>query len=116
MTSLLNQDFGSESEDDDFNPAPAEDSGNEAGSDAEPSMNGKGSLQSSKARTNGDLTNGQSASKSSKTPKEEDEDEDEADADDAAGGKDNDEDDEEDEEDEEEAISVSRPCPPCRSF
>lgn len=35
MSSLLNQDFGSESEGDDFNPAPASDSDNEAGGDAE---------------------------------------------------------------------------------
>ncbi len=33
MASLLNKDLGSESEDDDFNPAPAEESDNEAGGD-----------------------------------------------------------------------------------
>ncbi len=41
---LLNQDFGSESEGEEFNPAPADDSGNEAGSDVDervpPTANG----------------------------------------------------------------------------
>jgi transcription elongation factor SPT5 len=53
---LLDQDFGSESEDDNFNPAPADDSDNDADGDsnAEPGIKRTTSSTSRKVRTTGD--------------------------------------------------------------
>lgn len=92
---LLNQDFGSESEGEEFNPAPADDSGNEAGSDvdgrAPPTINGHKRHAGAKdedeenVRGNAMDDNGE----------EEGED-----------GADDDDDDDEEEENEDEAISV----------
>ena len=89
-TALLNQDFGSESEGEEFNPAPADDSDNEAGSD----VDGKAYPKTNGHKGNADMKN-----------------EDEIDVKENAGGddgEDEDEEAEEDEEDEEDAISVCR--------
>ena len=94
---LLNQDFGSESEGEEFNPAPADDSDNEVGSNASddppPKTNGRKSSKGLKDEDDEDR----------KTNGADDGDEDEGARDGAEGGEEEEEDDDEDEED---AISV----------
>lgn len=104
---VLDQDFGSESEDDNFNPAPADESDHEGEADAEvtskPTANGterrrssgadKGSLRSPREDANG-------------------EDEDHGDED-ADGAGDEDEEDEEDEEDDEIIVRIRRGASIC---
>ena len=111
MASLLNQDFASESEDDDFNPAPAQDSDNEVASDEDvtSSKEHRSVPRSPTSKIHGPKTNGASKGKSlgdtnggdRSVADEEDDEEDE-------DGKDGEEDeeDEDEDEDEEEAITV----------
>ena len=96
---FLNQDFGSESEDDNFNPAPAGDSDNDAAGDSDGELNvtTKVNGTSQRKRPLGQRNAG-----------EEDEDikDDGIEDADGVGDEDDDEDEEEEDEDEEEAISV----------
>lgn len=50
---LLDQDFGSESEDDNFNPAPAEDSENDAAGESDADLNAKTSHKNEQNRQTG---------------------------------------------------------------
>ena len=88
---LLSQDFGSESEGEEFNPAPADDSENDAGSDAG---------EQSPPKTNG--------RKSSAELKDEDEEDAKGNVVNEGDDDDEEEGDAEEDEDEEDAISVCR--------
>ena len=123
---LLNQDFGSESEDDNFNPAPADDSDNEAAGNSDdevspkPATNGNSKKQLSVGKNNedGDGEDGTEANiplrgnglqakghQESRVEEEDEEDINDSPGDDVNGA-DNDEDDE-DEEDEEAVVCLN---------
>lgn len=129
---LLDQDFGSESEDDNFNPAPAEESDNDAAEDPEDDVNVKSNGDHSRRRPSaqhasdedghedeeipqrsaaGSVNGRQSNRHGSLGPKSEDGENIKQDQDPGTGGGVDDEDEEDEEEDEDDdAISV-RLCP-----
>ena len=128
MADFLNQDFGSESEDDNFNPAPADESDNEAQGDLEDDINVQqptGGYEQPRRRSSPSMQFQQDAEptdedRSSPGPmngttaqrldNEEEDDDAEGSGEDIVDGEgDDDEDDEDDDEDEEEAITVSQP-------
>lgn len=115
MASLLDQDFGSESEDDNFNPAPADESDNEVtrGPDGDVSIKRSGSErrgssigsidspESLRKKSGAREANGHRSNRANAEEDAEDEEE--------VNGSDRDDDDEEeedDDEDEEEAVTV----------
>ena len=112
---LLEQDFGSESEDDNFNPAPADESDNEAGGDSETEPSSK-PITSNIER--GRRSSAEHAGRV-RSPEQEQNVEDEDEGDDLNGvGDQEDEDDDEDEdedEDEDDAITVRCSVPGSRT-
>lgn len=112
---LLEQDFGSESEDDNFNPAPADESDNEAGGDSDTEPNSKPITNSTDRGRRSSAENTGRVKSPEHEPNVEDEDE----GDDVNGvGDQEDEDDDEDEdeeEDEDDAITVRCSVPVTRT-
>ncbi|MCJ1464312.1 transcription elongation factor spt5 [Pseudocyphellaria aurata] len=120
--SFLHADFGSESEDDNFNPAPADDSDNEAAGDSDDGLNSRSTQRNGdhKHRVSDNDRNGGKDHRSPKEPPQRNGTQDNDDGENVAagindsdpdigngagGGEEDDEDDDDEEEDEEEDIS-----------
>ena len=121
---LLDQDFGSESEDDNFNPAPAEDSDNEAAGDSEAELSSKPTKNGAEQRRQSTVKDDEDGENTKGTPpvkgnglqkngrrgsgdgEEDEEDGDESGSEDLNGA--DYDDDEEDEEDEEAVVFLHR--------
>ena len=116
MTSVLDQNFGSESEDENFNPAPADDSDNEAadGSDAEVNI-----TQGARQRRGSSLGTNDSAESPAQKPDRrkkngivsngaglDEEGEDDVDVNGSVRDEDEEEEDDDDDDDEEDAVTV----------
>lgn len=112
---ILNQDFGSESEDDNFNPAPADESDNEINGDADARL-GINANKSRQKESNGIKNEDREDSKDSPARRfngpglVKDDDDEDIDGEGAEDGEDEDEDDQDDDDDdEEEVVSVFAP-------